>query len=153
MTATIQVSSEQPGANLTDRCRQTAARLVSAFAVQDIDTIMSEFAETSTYCDVSGEGQRGDEYRGKADIRAAFLQGFEVLGEHTYEALAVVAEGQTVFASWVLVIGRADDPSATRFDGVDHFEMDDSARVVLKKGWLKGQSQINGGLSSASHAE
>ena len=133
--------------DLTEQCRNTAAQLVDGFARQDIEMIMSLFAEDSTYCDVVGDGQRGDEYHGKKDIRTAFLQGFEMLGEHTYEALAVAADGQTAFASWVLIIGRADDPSATRFDGADHFEMDENARVVLKKGWLKGQSEIPGSLS------
>jgi len=124
----------------TDRCRQTAAQLVEAFAVQDIDKIMGLFADASTYCDIAGDGPRGDEYVGKAEIRGAFLQGFELLGDHTYEAVSVVAEGTTAFASWVLILGRADDPSALRFDGADHFEMNEEAQVVLKKAWIKGQS-------------
>jgi ketosteroid isomerase-like protein len=128
--------------DLTERCRQTAADLVAAFAAQDIETIMSLFADDATYCDVQGAGQRGDEYHGKDAIRAAFLAGFDALGEHTYEAVAVAAEGTTAFASWVLIHGRADDPSAPRFDGADHFEMDENARVVLKKGWLKGLSAV-----------
>ncbi len=147
MTVTTLPRRTQSHSDLTDRCRQTAAQLVEAFADQDIDKIMSLFADASTYCDVAGEGQRGDEYVGKTDIRQAFLQGFEMLGDHTYEALSVVADGTTAFASWVLILGRADDPSALRFDGADHFEMNDDAQVVLKKGWIKGQSQL---LSQAS---
>lgn len=144
MTTATQLQNTQPALTLTDRCRQTAADLVAAFAAQDIDTIMSFFAEESTYCDVDGVGQRGDEYHGKDDIRSAFLKGFDRLGEHTYEAVAVAAEGTTAFASWVLILGRADDPSALRFDGADHFEMDNNAQVVLKKGWVKGLSSLDG---------
>ncbi len=142
MTVTTLSRAPQSDSNLTDQCRQTAAQLVEAFAVQDIDKIMSLFADASTYCDVAGEGPRGDEYVGKAEIRKAFLEGFAQLGEHTYEALSVVAEGTTAFASWVLILGKADDPSALRFDGADHFEMNEDALVVLKKGWVKGQSQL-----------
>ncbi len=140
MTITTLSSPTQSDSDLTDRCRQTAMQLVEAFAVQDIEKIMSLFAEESTYCDVAGDGPRGDEYVGKAEIRQAFLQGFEMLGDHTYEALSVVADGTTAFASWVLILGQANDPSARRFDGADHFEMDENAQVVLKKGWVKGQS-------------
>lgn len=142
MTVTTLSRPPQSDSDLTDRCRHTAAQLVEGFAVQDIDKIMSLFADASTYCDVAGAGSRGDEYVGKADIRKAFLQGFELLGDHTYEALSVVAEGTTAFASWVLILGRADDPSALRFDGADHFEMNEHAQVVLKKGWVKGQSLL-----------
>lgn len=140
MSVTTLSRPPQSDSDLTDRCRQTAAQLVEAFAVQDIDKIMSLFADSSTYCDVAGHGPRGDEYVGKAEIRQAFLQGFEMLGDHTYEALSVVAEGTTAFASWVLILGQASDPSALRFDGADHFEMNEDAQVVLKKGWVKGQS-------------
>lgn len=142
MTVTTLSRPPQSDSDLTDRCRHTAAQLVDAFAVQDIDKIMSLFAEDSTYCDVAGEGPRGDEYVGKTEIRKAFLHGFEQLGDHTYEALSVVAEGTTAFASWVLILGRAGDPSALRFDGADHFEMNEHAQVVLKKGWVKGQSLL-----------
>ncbi|PCJ71107.1 MAG: hypothetical protein COA62_00300 [Rhodobiaceae bacterium] len=147
MTVATLSRSTQSGDSLSDKCRTTGERLIAAFAVQDIGAIMDMFAENSTYCDVIGDGQRGDEYHGKSDVRAAFLQGFEILGEHTYEPLSVVADGQTVLASWVLILGQADDPSAKRFDGIDHFEMDEDARVVLKKGWLKGQSHIAGNVS------
>lgn len=53
-----------------------------------------------------------------------------------------MADGQVALASWILILGRADDPTALRFDGIDHFEMDEDARVVLKKGWLKGLSTL-----------
>lgn len=142
MTIAIQSKPPHSETELTERCRETAAKLVEAFAAQDIDQIMSFFAEDSTYCDVAGDGPRGDEYVGKAEIRTAFLEGFELLGEHTYEPLSVVAEGTTAFASWVLILGRADDPSALRFDGADHFEMNENAQVRLKKGWVKGQTQL-----------
>lgn len=142
MTVATLPRKPQSDSELTDRCRQTAAQLVEGFAVQDIDKIMGLFADDSTYCDVGGDGPRGDEYVGKTEIRRAFLQGFVMLGEHTYEALSVVAEGTTAFASWVLILGRAGDPSALRFDGADHFEMNEEAQVVLKKAWVKGQSQL-----------
>jgi ketosteroid isomerase-like protein len=129
--------------NLTDQCRKTATRLVAGFAAQDIDAIMGLIADDAIYCDVRGKGPRGGEYQGKAAIQAAFLQGFRMLGDHTYELHSVIAEGQTAFTSWTLVLGRADDPSAPRFDGADHFEMDEHGQVLLKKGWLKGQPELN----------
>jgi ketosteroid isomerase-like protein len=128
--------------DLSARCRITIMKLVEGFAVQDIDTIMDQFAETAVYCDVLGEGARGDEYRGKEAIRAAFVRGFALVGPHTYEKPTVVANGHVCFASWTLVLGDAADPSAPRFEGADHFELDEQARVLLKKAWLKGQPRL-----------
>lgn len=128
--------------DLGARCRRTIMTLVNGFAVQDIDTIMDQFADTAVYCDVSGASACGDEYRGKESIRTVFLRQFEMLGPHTYENPTVVANDRAGFSSWTLVLGDASDPSAARFEGADHFELDEHARVVLKKAWLKGQPRL-----------
>ncbi|MCG8490977.1 MAG: nuclear transport factor 2 family protein [Sneathiellales bacterium] len=141
MTKILKSQKQELELSLTERCRRTAADMVSAFAVQDIDRIMEHFSEKSVYCDVLGDGQRGNEYTGKTDIRAAFEAGFQILGKHTYEPLSVVAEGKTAFASWVLIMTAADG-QVTRLDGIDHFEMDENARITLKKGWLKGLEKL-----------
>ncbi|MEL6665429.1 MAG: hypothetical protein AAFQ24_04780 [Pseudomonadota bacterium] len=45
MTATNLSPTAILDTSLTARCRETASRLVDAFAVLDIDTIMDQFAE------------------------------------------------------------------------------------------------------------
>lgn len=127
---------------LTRRCRNTIEQLVDAFAEQDIDSIMELFADDATYCDIRGGGQRGGEYSGKLAIRQAFARQFHLMGRHTFEAPTIIADGRTVFTSWTLVLGSADDPAAARFEGADHFELDEHARVTLKKAWLKGQPRL-----------
>jgi len=128
--------------SLSERCHDTISEMVCAFAVQDIDVIMGLFAEDATYCDIRGDGQSGGEYHGKAAIRKAFVRQFHLAGTHSYELPTIVANGQTVFASWTLVLGNAHDPAAARFDGVDQFALDGDARVILKKAWLKGQPRL-----------
>ena len=128
--------------DMTERSRQTIAKLVSAFSTQDIDGIMELFSMEAVYCDIRGHGQRGGEYRGKHAIRHAFARQFRMMGQHTFEAPTIVADGQTAFASWTMVLGQSNDPNAKRFEGADHFELDSEARVTLKKAWLKGQPRL-----------
>lgn len=125
-----------------DRCHNTVTQLVHEFGRQDIDAIMSHFAENSCYCDLRGGGQRGFEAVGKTAIREAFLRQFYLMGNHTFEAPTIVGSGRTVLASWTLVLGDAADPRTPRFEGADHFELDENAKVVLKKAWLKGQRRL-----------
>ncbi len=128
--------------DFTSSCHRTISALVSAFAAQDIDMIMSLFADNATYCDIRGKGIRGGEYFGKASIREAFTRQFRLMGLHTYEAPVIIAKGQTAFASWTLVLGLPEDSRAHRFDGIDFFELDEMAKVTLKKAWLKDQSRL-----------
>jgi ketosteroid isomerase-like protein len=125
------------------RCpRRTIERLVEGFATQDLDGIMSLFAEDAVYCDILGKGRRGDEFHGKAAIRHAIARQFDLGGLHTYEDARIMVEGNRAFASWTLVAGDADDPAAQRFEGIDEFCLNDAAHVTLKKAWLKGLPRL-----------
>ena len=130
------------GSDDSQRFRRTIELLVKGFATQDIDGIMSLFADDAVYCDILGEGLRGDEYHGKVAIRQAFTRQFDLSGRHTYENARIMVEGHRAFASWTLVAGDADDPQAARFEGIDEFCLNDAARVTLKKAWLKGQPRL-----------
>lgn len=127
---------------MTKRCQNTVTKLTEAFIRQDIDAIMEQFAEDSCYCDLRGSGQRGAEYVGKQAIREVFLRQFYLMGDHTFEAPTIIADGRTAFSSWTLVLGDPADPQSPRFEGADHFELDDDAKVTLKKAWLKGQRRL-----------
>lgn len=120
----------------------TITQLVQAFAVQDIDHIMSLFAEQSRYCDIRGNGQHGIELKGKQAIEQFFTKQFNLLGDHTYESPKIVVAGNTAFASWTLVLGKTDDRGAPRFDGIDHFALNADSEVTLKRAWLKGQPRL-----------
>jgi len=128
--------------DLTQACYETVSQLTAAFMVQDIDRIVSLFADDSTYCDIRGPGQRGRKSQGKAAIRRAFTRQFQLMGTHTFEQPTIVANGQSAFSSWTLVLGDPNDPAAPRFEGADHFELDANAKITLKKAWLKGHARL-----------
>jgi ketosteroid isomerase-like protein len=122
--------------------RRTIEAMVNGYATQNVDAIMSLFADDAVFCDILGEGVRGDEYHGKAAIRRAVARQFELTGSHTYSSASVMVEGQNAFASWTLIVGDPADPKAARFEGVDAFVLNDDACVTLKKAWLKGQPRL-----------
>lgn len=124
------------------RFRRAIQSLVDGYATQDIDAIMALFAADAVYCDILGNGVRGDEYHGKAAIRHAVTRQFDLGGRHTYVDSRIMVEGQSAFASWILVTGDPADPKASRFEGIDEFVLDANALVTLKKAWLKGQPRL-----------
>lgn len=124
------------------RYRRTIQLLVEGYARQDVDGIMSLFADDAVFCDVLGRSVRGDEYHGKAAIRRAVLRQFDLCGRHTYVNPMIMVEGHSAFASWTLVAGDPADPQAARFEGIDEFVLNEDARVTLKKAWLKGQPRL-----------
>ena len=124
------------------RFRHTIQSLVDSYATQDVDAIMSLFADDAVYCDILGSGVRGDEYHGKAAIRRAVVRQFDLGGRHTYVNAKIMVEGRCAFASWTMVAGDPADPKAARFEGIDEFTLDRNARVTLKKAWLKGQPRL-----------
>lgn len=124
------------------RFRRTIQSLVDGYATQNIDAIMSLFADDAVYCDILGSGVRGDEYHGKAAIRRAVVRQFDLGGRHTYVNAKIMVEGRCAFASWTMVAGDPADPKAARFEGIDEFTLDLNARVTLKKAWLKGQPRL-----------
>jgi hypothetical protein len=124
------------------RFRRTIQSLVDGYATQNVDAIMSLFADDAVYCDILGSGVRGDEYHGKAAIRRAVVRQFHLGGRHTYVNAKIMVEGCYAFASWTMVAGDSADPKAARFEGIDEFTLDRNARVTLKKAWLKGQPRL-----------
>ncbi|MBH5321330.1 nuclear transport factor 2 family protein [Aurantiacibacter sediminis] len=122
--------------------RQTIERMIEGFAKQDIDSIMALIADDAVYCDVLGEGPRGDEYHGKEAIRGAFIRQFAMAGPHTYVGASILLNDDAAFASWTMVLGEASDPTAPRFEGIDEFRLNAGGQVTLKKAWLKGQPRL-----------
>lgn len=127
---------------VSERNRQTIQGMVDGFARQDIDAIMALIAADAVYCDILGDGARGDEYHGKAAIRDAFARQFAMAGPHTYVGANIMVKGDIAFASWTMVLGEAGDPAAPRFEGIDEFLLDAAGQIVLKKAWLKGQPRL-----------
>lgn len=124
------------------RNRQRVQGLVDGFAAQDIEGIMSHFADNAVYCDILGTGERGDEYHGKLAIRQSFSRQLDLAGKHTYYGAKIMVEDDAAFASWTMVIGDHADDQAARFEGIDQFAFDEDGMVVLKKAWLKGQPRL-----------
>jgi hypothetical protein len=124
------------------RYRRTIQLLVDGYAKQDVDGIMSLFADDAVYCDILGSGVRGDEYHGKDAIRCAVVRQFDLGGRHTYVNPRIMVEGRSAFASWTLVAGDPADAEAARFEGIDEFLLNEDAHVTLKKAWLKGQPRL-----------
>jgi ketosteroid isomerase-like protein len=134
-----QAAADDP---VSERNRRTIQGMVDGFAKQDIDAIMALIADDAVFCDILGDGPRGDEYHGKAAIRYAFTRQFAMVGPHTYVGANIMVKGDTAFASWTMVLGDAGDPAAPRFEGIDEFVLDSVGQVVLKKAWLKGQPRL-----------
>lgn len=120
------------------RNRRTIQGLVDGYAAQDIEAVMALFANDAVFCQVDGDGVRGEECHGKAAIRQAVARGFDLCGRHTYVDAKIMAEGDGAFASWTLVLGDPSDPKAARFEGIDEFALDANGKVTMKKAWLKG---------------
>jgi len=131
-----------PNHNDSQRYRRTIQSLVDGYARQDVDGILSLFADDAVYCDILGSGVRGDEYHGKTAIRRAVVRQFDLGGRHSYVNPRIMVEGHSALASWTLVAGDPADPKAARFEGIDEFILNEDARVTLKKAWLKGQPRL-----------
>ena len=125
------------------RNRRTIQGLVDGYATQDIDAIMALFADDAVFCQIDGDGVRGDESHGKAAIRQAVARGFDLCGRHTYVNARIMVEGDAAFASWTLVLGDPGDPNAARFEGIDEFALDANGKVTVKKAWLKGLPRMS----------
>lgn len=133
---------EHTGLHPTLRSSQTIKNLVAAYAAQDLESIMSLFADDAVFCDVIGRGVRGDEYHGKAEIRKAIARQIAMTGQHTYLEGTVMAEGNSAFASWTMILDPFRENTRHKFEGIDQFALNDAGLVVLKKAWLKGQPRL-----------
>ena len=136
--AAAQITSVIAAEEAADRNRRTIQGLVDGYATQDIDAIMALFADDAVFCQIEGDGVRGDECHGKAAIRQAVARGFDLCGRHTYVDARIMVEGDVAFASWTLLLGDSGDPKAARFEGIDEFALNANGKVTLKKAWLKG---------------
>jgi ketosteroid isomerase-like protein len=140
--AADQVTSLVAAEQAAGRNRRTIQGMVDGYATQDIDAIMALFADDAVFCDVLGNGVRGDEYHGKAAIRHAVARQLDLCGQHTYVDAKIMVEGDVAFASWTLVLGDPGNPKAARFEGIDEFALDANGQVTTKKAWLKGQPRL-----------
>ena len=141
-TAAAQITSVITAEQAAARNRRTIQGLVDGYATQDIDAIMALFANDAVYCDILGNGVRGDEYHGNAAIRHAVARQFDLSGRHTYVDAKIMVEGDVAFASWTMVLGDPGNPKAARFEGIDEFAFDANGQVTMKKAWLKGQPRL-----------
>lgn len=126
----------------SQRNRETIERLVDPFARNAIKDIMACFAEDAVYQDVRGGPPGGTTFRGKDTIEQMFSDQIRLLGQHTYENPIILADDDSGFARWSLVLGRREDRNAPRYDGVDHFLFDKEGLCISKTAWLKAQPSI-----------
>lgn len=136
-SAAAQLAQDAPQRN-----RETIERLVDAFARHDIKDMMACFAEDAVYHDVRGGPPSGATYRGKDEIEKAFAEQIRLLGKHTYENPIIMADDNSGFARWSLVLGQRQDRNAPRYDGIDHFLFRKDGLCISKTAWLKGQPGI-----------
>jgi ketosteroid isomerase-like protein len=140
--AAAQIASVIAAEQAAGRNRRTIQGMVDGYATQDIDAVMALFANDAVFCDVEGNGVRGDEHHGKAAIRQLVARQFDLCGRHTYVDAKIMVEGDVAFASWTLVLGDPSSPKAARFEGIDEFALDADGQVTMKKAWLKGQPRL-----------
>lgn len=110
-------------------------RFVDAFNRQDLDDVMSYFAEDALY-----EDSRGGSHRGLDSIRAAFtplLNGGAGRIRFDDEDFFAEANSDKVLASWVLHMNLDGDTSRMRGLDVLHFRGD---KLVRKLAYCKAKT-------------
>jgi ketosteroid isomerase-like protein len=113
-----------------DRQQLTAltTRFMDAFNRNDLDTVMSFFAEDAVYDEFNGKRNEG-----RAAIRAAFTPQFSgVFGAMQFldEDLFIDADAGKVMASWRCILEVKGKPTAWRGLDLLHFHGDKLVRKI-----------------------
>ena len=99
----------------------TLKGFLEAFNRHDLDAIMSYFAEECVFYMPRGKGPRGDQYTGKAEVRAGLAKRFEGLPDVHYGEDRHWACGDFGVSEWTLT---GTTPAGKRIEvrGVDLLE-------------------------------
>jgi len=108
---------------------------LDAFNRHDLDSIMSYFAEDCVFYMPRGAGPRGDEYRGKAAVRAGLATRFEGIPDVHYGEDRHWACGDFGVSEWTLT-GTSVTGKRVEVRGVDLLESVDG-RITRKDSFWK----------------
>lgn len=99
-------------------------RFLDAFNRHDLDAIMEFFAEDCVFFMPRGAGPRGDQFRGKAEVRAGLAKRFEGIPDVHYGEDKHWACGSSGVSEWTLT-GTALSGKRIEVRGVDLLEFVD----------------------------
>ncbi|MGI9597839.1 MAG: nuclear transport factor 2 family protein [Acidimicrobiales bacterium] len=128
-------------ASLTrDELASITADFLGAFNTNDLDKMMSFFADDGVYEEFNGKMNRGPD-----EVRAAFAPQFDgAFGEMKFidEDLIVDAEAGKVMASWTCTLEVKGQPTAWR--GLDAMTFNDDGLVTHKLTYAKAKAPLFG---------
>lgn len=108
---------------------------LEAFNRHDLDAIMSYFADDCVFYMPRGVGPRGDQYVGKADVRAGLAKRFEGLPDVHYGEDAHWIAGDVGISEWTLTGTPLSGPHI-RVRGVDLLEFE-NGKITRKDSFWK----------------
>ena len=114
------------------------ADFLAAFNDNDLDKMMSFFADDGVYEEFNGRTSRGLD-----DVRAAFAPQFDgAFGEMKFldEDLIVDAEAGKVMASWRCTLEAKGQPTSWR--GLDAITFNDAGQVTHKLTYAKAKAPL-----------
>lgn len=123
--------------------RETVRRFAIAWAGGDVDTLMSLMSDDPVYKGSTGPGP-GTEFRGRDNVRAAFLR---MVGANVGAPVPVNAPpppqmhffGNHALVYWHLSLPTADS-SKSEVDGVDVLTFASDGRIAVKDAYRKAFS-------------
>lgn len=119
-----------------EQLQRITADFLSAFNTNDLDKMMSFFAEDGVYEEFNGVMNRG-----VADVRAAFAPQFDgAFGEMKFldEDLFIDSETGKVMASWRCTLSAKGEPTSWR--GLDLLWFNDAGKITNKLTYAKTKS-------------
>ncbi len=123
-----------------DDLAKITADFLGAFNTNDLDKMMSFFAEDGIYEEFNGKTSRG-----RDAVRAAFAPQFDgAFGEMKFldEDLIIDAETNKVMASWTCTLEVKGQPTAWR--GLDAMTFNDAGELTHKLTYAKTKAPLFG---------
>lgn len=112
-------------------------RYIAAWAACDVDAIMAQHSDDSTFWMHNGEQQ----VSGREAVRARFAEIFKLYPKYGFEVYRVLFGARHWVLDWVLTTelpGRDGKPVPIRVDMVDIIDVNDKGQVIRKDTFMDG---------------
>lgn len=112
-------------------------RYIAAWAACDVDAIMAQHSDDSTFWMHNGEPQ----VSGREAVRARFAETFKRYPKYAFEVYRVLFGDRHWVLDWVLTTefpGRDGKPVPIRIDMVDIIDVNDKGQVIRKDTFMDG---------------
>jgi ketosteroid isomerase-like protein len=117
--------------------REVLKGFLEAFNNHDLDAIMGYFADDCVFYMPRGATPRGDQYVGKADVRAGLAKRFEGIPDvHYGDDRHWVCGDDFGVSEWTLT-GTSTSGQQIEVRGVDLLEFDQGGRITRKDSFWK----------------